>query len=122
VASGGELSRLILAISLATGTEGKQTLVFDEVDAGVGGATALAVGRKVSDLAAKQQLLCVTHLPQVAAFADKHYVITRKGSEATLELVDADARLEELSRMMAGLPASDRGQEAAAELLAISQK
>ncbi len=122
VASGGELSRLILAINLATGTEGKQTLVFDEVDAGVGGATALAVGRKLSDLAAKQQLLCVTHLPQVAAFADKHYVITRKGSEATLELVDADARLEELSRMMAGLPASDRGQEAAAELLAISQK
>lgn len=122
VASGGELSRLILAINLATGTEATQTLVFDEVDAGVGGATALAVGQKLSNLADKQQLLCVTHLPQVAAFADKHYVIRRDGSEATLELVDDGARLEELSRMMAGLPESDRGQEAAAELLARSQK
>ncbi len=122
VASGGELSRLILAISLASGTEAKQTLVFDEVDAGVGGATALAVGQKLSDLADGQQLLCVTHLPQVAAFADKHYVIRRDGGEAVLELVEDRARVEEISRMMAGLPESDRGQDAAAELLEMSRK
>ncbi|HEY5891560.1 MAG TPA: AAA family ATPase [Acidimicrobiia bacterium] len=122
VASGGELSRLILSINLATGTGARHTLVFDEVDAGVGGATALAVGRKLSDLAAGQQLLCVTHLPQVAAFADRHYVIRRNGAEAVLELVEDGARLEEISRMMAGLPESDRGQDAAAELLEMSRK
>lgn len=121
VASGGELSRLILAVSLASGTGAKQTLVFDEVDSGVGGSTALAVGRKLADLAHAQQVLCVTHLPQVAAFAAKHYVITRQGSVATVAQVVGDERLEEISRMMAGLPASDRGQDAAAELLELGQ-
>jgi DNA repair protein RecN (Recombination protein N) len=122
VASGGELSRLILAVSLSTGTEQKQTLVFDEVDAGVGGVTALEMGRKLADLASRQQVLCVTHLPQVAAFADRHYVIDRNESEASLGRVDGPSRLEELSRMIAGLPESDRGQQAAAELLEVSGK
>lgn len=121
VASGGELSRLILAISLGTGSDQRQTVVFDEVDSGVGGATALAMGRKLADLARTQQVLCVTHLPQVAAFADRHYVISREGSEATVSRVDGPARLEELSRMIAGLPESERGQQAAAELLEMSK-
>ncbi len=120
VASGGELSRLILAISLATTASTTTTMVFDEVDAGVGGATALAMGRKLADLAHSRQVLCVTHLPQVAAFADVHYVIRRSGEEASIERLAGPARLEELSRMIAGLPESERGQQAASELLELS--
>jgi DNA repair protein RecN (Recombination protein N) len=117
VASGGELSRLVLALRLATRSQDTTTLVFDEVDAGVGGATALALGRKLAELARGCQVLCVTHLPQVAAFADAHYVIDRSGASAMVRLVEDDDRLTELSRMLAGLPESERGREAAAELL-----
>jgi DNA repair protein RecN (Recombination protein N) len=117
VASGGELSRLVLALRLATRSKTTDTLVFDEVDAGVGGATALALGRKLADLARSCQVLCVTHLPQVAAHADSHYVIERSGATATVSKVDGEDRLKELSRMLAGLPESERGREAAAELL-----
>jgi DNA repair protein RecN (Recombination protein N) len=117
VASGGELSRLVLALRLATRSHETSTLVFDEIDAGVGGATALALGQKLADLSHNCQVLCVTHLPQVAAFADAHYVIERSGPSALLRLVDGEDRLTELSRMLAGLPESERGREAAAELL-----
>ena len=117
VASGGELSRLVLALRLATRTRDTGTLVFDEVDAGVGGATALALGRKLADLAQGSQVLCVTHLPQVAAHADTHYLIERTGNSAQVRMVDGEDRLTELSRMLAGLPESERGREAAAELL-----
>lgn len=120
VASGGELSRLILAITLATGLGASPTLVFDEVDAGVGGATALAMARKLATLAARQQVLCVTHLPQVAAFADTHYVVTRTGATASVHRCEGADRLTELSRMIAGLPESERGQQAAAELLELA--
>ncbi|MGH8945468.1 MAG: DNA repair protein RecN, partial [Acidimicrobiia bacterium] len=116
-ASGGELSRLILALRLATRSRDTGTLVFYEVDAGVGGATALALGRKLADLARTFQVLCVTHLPQVAAHADDHYVIERSGSAALVKRVEGEERLTELSRMLAGLPQSERGREAAAELL-----
>jgi DNA repair protein RecN (Recombination protein N) len=121
VASGGELSRLILALRLATRAEGVGTLVFDEVDAGVGGVTALALGRKLAELGKAGQVLCVTHLPQVAAHADCHYVVTRDGDRAEVVKVDGEGRLEELSRMLAGLPESARGKEAAAELLELSR-
>ncbi len=120
VASGGELSRLILALRLATRAEGAETLVFDEVDAGVGGVTALALGRKLADLGQVSQVLCVTHLPQVAAHADCHYVVKRDGDKAEVVKVEGEDRLEELSRMLAGLPESTRGREAAAELLELT--
>lgn len=120
VASGGELSRLVLAVRLATRRPGTATLVFDEVDAGVGGATALALGRKLADLAAGSQVLCVTHLPQVAAYADVHYVVERQRGSARVYTVDGDARLREISRMLAGLPESTAGHQAAAELLEAS--
>lgn len=122
VASGGELSRLILAVSLATGSAHHATLVFDEVDTGVGGTTALSMGRKLAELSASKQVLCVTHLPQVAAFADTHYVVARDADRAQIRLVEGADRLEELSRMIAGLPESDRGQQAAKELLELSGK
>ncbi|MET0565473.1 MAG: AAA family ATPase [Acidimicrobiia bacterium] len=117
VASGGELSRLMLALRLATRAKEAGTMVFDEIDAGVGGATALALGRKLGELAQTCQVLCVTHLPQVAAYAEDHFVIERDGTRARVRQVDGQDRLTELSRMLAGLPESERGREAAAELL-----
>jgi DNA repair protein RecN (Recombination protein N) len=120
VASGGELSRLILALRLAARAGGAETLVFDEVDAGVGGVTALALGRKLAELGHISQVLCVTHLPQVAAHAESHYVVKRDGDRAEVMKVEGEQRLEELSRMLAGLPESARGKEAAAELLELT--
>lgn len=120
VASGGELSRLVLALRLAGGRGDAATLVFDEVDAGIGGETALALGRKLAALAEDRQVLCVTHLPQVAAFADRHYVVARLDNRASVTRVDDDARVVELSRMLAGMPESDRGRQAAEELLAMA--
>jgi DNA repair protein RecN (Recombination protein N) len=119
VASGGELSRLVLAISLASGVGEAPVVVFDEVDAGVGGATALAMGRKLADLSLGRQVLVVTHLPQVAAFADTHFVVERAGTEAVVHRVDGEARLAELTRMLGGLPDSERGRSHAAELMAL---
>jgi DNA repair protein RecN (Recombination protein N) len=121
VASGGELSRLVLALRLAGGAGEADTLVFDEIDAGVGGATALAVGRKLAALAETRQVLCVTHLPQVAAFAETHYVVVRDETTATVQRVDGEERIQELSRMLAGLPDSERGRQAADELLSLAQ-
>jgi DNA repair protein RecN (Recombination protein N) len=117
VASGGEVSRLVLALRLAAGVADAPTIAFDEIDAGVGGATALALGEKLAALAIGRQVLCVTHLPQVAAFGNSHYVVDRSGTAATIRQVSGEARVEELSRMLAGLPDSDRGREHAAELL-----
>lgn len=121
VASGGELSRLVLSLRLAgTQAAGASVLVFDEIDSGVGGATALAMGRKLAALSKERQVLCVTHLPQVAAFAETHYVIERDGTTAAVRLVEGGGRTAELARMLAGLPDSERGREAAAELLALA--
>lgn len=117
IASSGELSRLTLALRLAAGVEDATVVAFDEIDAGTGGATALAMGRKLAALSAGRQVFCVTHLPQVAAFADRHFAVRRQGTVATVELVEDEERVEELSRMLAGLPESDRGREHAAELL-----
>lgn len=117
VASGGELSRLVLAVRLAARSRGAGTLVFDEVDAGLGGTTALAMGEKLADLARQAQVLCVSHLPQVAAFADRHYLVSREGDTATLSPVEGEERVAEITRMLAGLPESVAGRRAAAELL-----
>jgi len=121
VASGGELSRLTLALRLAAGVGDADLLAFDEVDAGIGGATALAMGEKLAALANGRQLFCVTHLPQVAAYADTHFVVERNESAAEVRSVDGDERLSELSRMLGGLADSERGQMHAAELLAAAR-
>lgn len=122
VASGGELSRLILSLRLAAGATEHRVVVFDEIDAGIGGVTALAMGRKLAALARERQVLCVTHLPQVAAFAEVHYRLEREGDRAVLEEVKSTERQTELARMLAGLPDSERGREAAAELLALAEE
>lgn len=118
IASGGELSRLVLALRLAAGVGDAAVAAFDEIDAGIGGAVALELGRKLAGLATTRQVLCVTHLPQVAAFADSHYVVERNETRGVVRLVDGEERVAELSRMLAGMPESERGREHAAELLA----
>ena len=122
VASGGELSRLVLSLRLASGAGSAQVIAFDEIDSGVGGATALAMGAKLASLAADRQVLCVTHLPQVAAYADTHLVVDRSGARAAVRAVVGEARLEELTRMLSGLPDSERGREHAQELRALAQQ
>jgi len=122
VASGGELSRLVLSLRLAGGSGRTPILAFDEIDAGVGGMTALELGRKLASLAKDRQVLCVTHLPQVAAFADHHFVVARTGTTVTVSAVDQESRIEELSRMLAGMPASEQGRNHAEELMAMAAR
>ena len=125
IASGGELSRIALALHLLVSDSQAGTLVFDEVDAGVGGEAAQAVGRALGNLAQDSgaQVLVVTHLPQVAAFADAHYRVSRTEGDrrgVAVERVDGDERVAELSRMLAGLPKSERAREHAQELLELA--
>jgi DNA repair protein RecN (Recombination protein N) len=124
-ASGGELSRVMLAIEVVfAGTDGPSTLVFDEVDAGVGGQAAMEVGRRLARLARTHQVLAVTHLPQVAAFADHHLVVDKDSTGAVTEsgvrVVRDTDRARELARMLAGLPDSDLGIAHAEELLTLA--
>jgi DNA repair protein RecN (Recombination protein N) len=121
-ASGGELSRLVLSLRLASGVDAASVVAFDEIDAGVGGATALALGRKLKRLAVGRQVLCVTHLPQVAAFADTHLVVERAGAAASVRPVVEVDRIAEIARMLSGLPESERGQEHAEELLRLGRE
>jgi DNA repair protein RecN (Recombination protein N) len=124
-ASGGELSRVMLAIEVVfAGAGGPPTLVFDEVDAGVGGQAAVEIGRRLARLARTHQVLVVTHLPQVAAFADRHLVVAKDTSGAIttsgVRIVEETERARELARMLAGLPDSDLGIAHAEELLAVA--
>ena len=126
-ASGGELSRLMLALHVVfhAATPGL-TLVFDEVDAGVSGSVALAVGARLARLASRHQVLCVTHLPQVAAHADGHYHVAKRvvAGRTLTEIVPLTGteRVDELARMLGGRQATDASRENAAELLAEAVK
>ncbi|MFK3984533.1 DNA repair protein RecN [Micromonospora sp. NPDC050397] len=126
-ASGGELSRVMLAIEVVfAGSGGPPTLVFDEVDAGVGGQAAVEIGRRLARLARTHQVLVVTHLPQVAAFADRHLVVAKDTGGAVttsgVRVVEDTERARELARMLAGLPDSDLGIAHAEELLAVAAR
>ncbi len=126
-ASGGELSRLALAFEVAlAGETPTPTMVFDEVDAGIGGAVAVEVGRRLARLARRTQVIVVTHLPQVAAFADRHLVVT-KGTDgsvtsATVRETEGDDRVKELVRMLSGLEESSTGAAHARELLDVAAR
>jgi DNA repair protein RecN (Recombination protein N) len=120
IASGGELSRLVLSVRVAAGVADADVVAFDEIDAGVGGATALAMGELLARLATGRQVLVVTHLPQIAAFADAHFVVDREGSRAVVRRVEGTERLAELARMLSGIEHSARGQGHAEELLALA--
>ncbi len=123
-ASGGELSRVMLALEVAlAGADPVPTMVFDEVDAGVGGRAAVEIGRRLAKLAARHQVIVVTHLPQVAAYADRHLVVDKSvrgenGARRSIvrRLAEAD-RIVELARMLAGLDDTDTGRAHAEELL-----
>jgi DNA repair protein RecN (Recombination protein N) len=122
-ASGGELSRVMLALEVVLAHANPvPTLVFDEVDAGVGGRAAIEIGRRLARLSSSHQVVVVTHLPQVAAYADRHLVV-RKGTDGEITasgvgLLDADGRVTELARMLAGMESTDTGRAHAEELLA----
>ena len=123
VASGGELSRLFLAIkNVLRRADRNMVIVFDEVDAGIGGATAERVGRVLAELATEHQVLCITHLPQIAAFADRHFVVrkeARRGRTRTrVAEVRDDERIDELARMAGGEHVTDATRAHARSLLA----
>ena len=123
-ASGGELSRVMLALEvvLAASAEGT-TMVFDEIDAGVGGRAAVQIGRRLARLARSHQVIVVTHLPQVAAYADSHLVVDSAGNGTSeVRRLDTEQRVAELARMLAGLGESDTGRAHARELLEAAQE
>ncbi len=125
-ASGGEMSRIMLALEVVLAqTHPVGTYIFDEVDAGVGGKAAIEVGRRLAALAKHTQVIVVTHLPQVAAWADTHFVVKKSGdgsiSQSDVAKLDDKARVEEIARMLAGLEGSASAQEHAAELLAMRE-
>ena len=141
IASGGELSRVMLALkaSVESGADansarkrqpsstrksrekGQKTLVFDEIDTGIGGRAAEAVGKKLKSLARANQVLCVTHLPQIATFGDHHYVIEKKESagrsRTTIREVTGDERTEEVARMLSGAKLTETSRKHAEQLI-----
>ncbi|MCB2225943.1 MAG: DNA repair protein RecN [Desulfarculaceae bacterium] len=127
IASGGELSRMLLALrTLVARRHSAPTLIFDEVDAGIGGATGAAVGKKLARLATRGQVICITHLPQIAAWADVHYAVEKKvedGRTATrLARLDEDGREQELGRMLAGIGTGEAARSHAAQMLAAARQ
>ena len=123
IASGGELSRMSLAIQvIASDGSAIPTMVFDEVDSGIGGGVAEIVGRRLQELGANRQVLCVTHLPQVASLADQHFRISKvtdgKSTRTSLQVLGTEERVEELARMLGGVEITGKTLEHAAEMLA----
>jgi DNA repair protein RecN (Recombination protein N) len=139
IASGGELSRVMLALKTTieagqgrrssrngkSGTSGQRTLVFDEIDSGIGGRAAEAVGKKLKQLARTKQVLCVTHLPQIASFADQHYLIEKKESggrtKTSVRLLDSEERTREIARMVSGAKLTDTSLKHAEQMLKANQ-
>jgi len=134
IASGGEMSRVMLAlkVSVEEGT-GKprnksvapRTLVFDEIDIGIGGRAAEAVGQKLKTLSRAQQVLCVTHLPQIAAFADQHFLIEKREdhgrTKTQVRLLDDRTRVEEVARMLSGAKVTEASQHHASQMIEASR-
>jgi DNA repair protein RecN (Recombination protein N) len=135
IASGGELSRVMLALkaSVEAGTKsvarvhspasktGQRTLVFDEIDSGIGGRAAEAVGKKLKALAKGNQVLCVTHLPQIATFADHHYLIEKRETagraKATVRQITGEERTEEVARMLSGAKLTETSRKHAEQMI-----
>ena len=126
IASGGEISRIALALKTCAAVSpsidrGQRTLVFDEIDAGIGGRAGEAVGRRLKRIAAHNQVLCVTHLPQVAAFADHHYIVEKRvirgRTTAAIEELDAASRTHEIGRMLSGAQVTPEALKHAEQLL-----
>jgi len=134
IASGGEMSRVMLALKVAVEENSAKTkkkmptprtLVFDEIDIGIGGRAAEAVGQKLKALSRGQQVLCVTHLPQIAAFADQHFLIDKRESDGRtktqVRLLDDRARTHEVARMVSGATVTETSLQHATQLIAASR-
>jgi len=126
IASGGELSRIVLAIKkVLTGAGPLGTIIFDEVDSGIGGATAEIVGEKLKEAAAHYQVICITHLPQIACFADRHYLVAKEKREermnTSIRFLSEEERLDEITRMLAGVELTEKAREYAREMLKTSR-
>jgi DNA repair protein RecN (Recombination protein N) len=122
IASGGELSRILLALKRIAPESGQvPTLIFDEVDAGIGGATATAVAEKLRTVSRSVQVLCVTHLPQVAAGADRHFLVSKREADGrtvtTVAPLVGEARVAEMARMLGGAQVTERTLAHARELI-----
>jgi DNA repair protein RecN (Recombination protein N) len=129
IASGGELSRVMLALKASVeagrvhskGKDAQRSLVFDEIDAGIGGRAADAVGKKLKALSRTKQVLCITHLPQIASFADQHFLIEKQESggrtKTTVRPLEADERREEIARMLSGAKVTEASLKNADQLL-----
>jgi DNA repair protein RecN (Recombination protein N) len=122
IASGGELSRVVLALkSILAGTESVATIVFDEVDAGIGGAVAEVVGQKLAELARRHQVICITHLPQIAKFGDHHFRISKRVAQGrtrtAIDRLAPEDRTREIARMLGGEKITRLTLEHARELL-----
>ena len=126
VASGGELSRILLSLKRVVGsTEVPRTFLFDEVDTGVSGPTAEKVGKKLKEISNGQQVICVTHLPQVAAFADIHFLIEKspQGDKVNMGVLELsiDQRVNEIARLISGEKKTKTSIKHAQELINLSQ-
>jgi len=122
IASGGELSRIVLGLkNVLSGTGSVGTVVFDEVDSGIGGATAEIVGRKLKDVSANHQVVCITHLPQIACFGDSHFRVVKKvtggRTATTVEMLTDEQKIEEISRMLGGVDLTQTTREHAREMI-----
>jgi DNA repair protein RecN (Recombination protein N) len=130
IASGGELSRVMLALkaSIESAAQGRKknagaqrTLVFDEIDTGIGGRAAEAVGKKLKTLSRGNQVLCITHLPQIATFADHHYLIEKKDAagrtRTTVRPITGAERTEEVARMLSGAKLTDTSRKHAEQMI-----
>jgi len=121
IASGGELSRIMLAMKQLHPESDVPTLVFDEVDTGIGGATSSMVGKKLKSVASRQQVLCITHLPQVAVYADSHYLVAKDiaagRTHTSLKLLSSEEQIGEIARMLGGITVTGKSREHAAEMI-----
>lgn len=127
IASGGELSRIMLAMkSVFAGKDGIETMIFDEIDVGVSGRTAQMVSEKMAKISAKRQLLCITHLPQIAAMADTHFIIEKttdgQTTKTSIHALAGQDAVKEIARMLGGVKITDKVIESAAEMKALASK
>ena len=126
-ASGGELSRIMLAIKTVLAEEDHiDSLIFDEIDTGISGRTAQKVSEKLAELAIRHQVICITHLPQIASFADRHFLVEKKVEKdrtmSSIRILDQAEEVNELSRMLGGSEITDTVRQNAAEMLDLAEK
>ena len=126
IASGGELSRIMLAIKRVIGGDEERTLVFDEIDAGIGGRVADMVGKRLKDLSKKHQVICITHLPQIAVYGDHHFLVEKiQGKQATrtmIKKISKTDRVNEIARMLGGAAITEKTILRSEEMLHNAEK